>query len=293
MRSRMFLIFLAVVASGWTWPGASVAAEGTNSCGPNQIVCPPDPPTTQADHGSGSVVTSGVQFPGVDADSALGKATAAHANCSGCEWIISPACIANGAGDSSVCMGATDACSEPDAIRYRVYFRPSATAQWQLVDSVCLGPGERPASVADVGELVRERVVNLLPSADPSFQPADGGIVNLPTIFAAGEPDQIEVGPFDVLGFSVTVTASAEWEWTFDDGVTRTFDVPGGVYPDDSVSYEYRSIGDRQVSVTTSWTAEFSVDGQGPFAVPGPPITKTAGPVTVPVREARSELVGG
>jgi len=250
-------------------------------------------PTTEGDQSTGSVVTSGVQFPGVDADSALGKATAAHADCRGCEWIISPACIANGAGDSSACMGATDACADPDAIRYRVYFRPSATAPWQLVDSVCLGPGERPASVADVGELVRERVVNLLPSADPSFQPADGGIVNLPTIFAAGEPEQIETEPFDVLGFSVTVTATAQWEWTFDEGVTQTFDVPGGVYPDDSVSYEYASTGERSVTVTTSWTAEFTVDGQGPFAVPGPAITKTAGPVTVPVREARSQLVGG
>jgi len=250
-------------------------------------------PTTVGDQGAGSVVTSGVQFPGVDADSALGKATSAHAGCSGCEWIISPACIANGAEDSSACMGATDACADPDAIRYRVYFRPSGTAPWRLVDSVCLGPGERPASVADVGELVRERVVNLLPSADPSFQPADGGIVNLPTIFSAGEPERVEIEPFDVLGFSVTVTATAQWEWTFDHGVTRTFDVPGGVYPDDSVSHEYASTGDRAVSVTTSWTATFTVDGQGPFAVPGPAITKTAGPLTVPVREARSQLVGG
>jgi hypothetical protein len=47
------------------------------------------------------------------------------------------------------------------------------------------------------------------------------------------------------------------------------------------------------VTLTTSWTAKFTVDGQGPFAVPGPAITKTAGPVTVPVREARSQLVGG
>ena len=248
---------------------------------------------TETDDQTDSVVTTGVQFPGVDADSALGKATAAHSGCTGCEWILSPVCKANGPTDEQMCLGATESCTGEDEVFYRVYFRPSATAPWQLVDSVCLGPGERPASVADVRELVRERVVNLLPSADPTFQPADGGIVNLPTIFSAGEPEQVEIEPFDVLGFSVTVTATAAWEWTFEDGVTRTFDVPGGVYPDDSVSYEYASTGDRSVSVTTSWTAEFTVDGQGPFAVPGPAITKTAGPVTVPVREARSQLVGG
>ena len=174
-----------------------------------------------------------------------------------------------------------------------MYFRPSATAAWQLVDSICLGPAERPASVADVGQLVRERVVTLLPDADPSFQPVDGGIVNLPTIFAAGEPESVETEPFDVLGFTVTVTATARWEWTFEPGTTKEFTVAGGAYPDDSVSHTYSRPGERDVSVTTYWSAEFTVDGQGPFAVPGPEISKTVGPIAVPVREAGSQLVGG
>ena len=79
--------------------------------------------------------------------------------------------------------------------------------------------------MADVGQLVRERVVTLLPDADPSFQPVDGGIVNLPTIFAAGEPESVETEPFDVLGFTVTVTATARWEWTFEPGTTQEFTV--------------------------------------------------------------------
>lgn len=252
-----------------------------------------DLPTAEGDQGTGSVVTDGVQFPGVAADSALGKATAAHANCSGCEWVISPACIANDAESSAACMGATVACTDDGDLQYRVYFRPSATAPWQLIDSICLGPAERPASVADVGELVRERVVTLLPDADPSFQPVEGGIVNLPTIFAAGEPESLETEPFDVLGFTVVVTAEARWEWSFEPGTTKEFTVPGGRYPDDSVSYTYAGPGAREVTVTTYWSAEFTVDGQGPFAVPGPEISKTAGPVTVPVREARAQLVGG
>ena len=290
MRHRRILLLVLLVGMTGLMPiRPSIAADDPCSVTDINGKCP----SSTADDVNDAVVTTGVQFPGVAADSALGKATAAHSGCTGCEWILSPACKANGPTDEQMCLGATESCAGPDEVYYRVYFRPSATAPWQLVDSVCLGPGDRPASVADVGELVRERVVNLLPTADPSFQPADGGIVNLPTIFAAGEPGEVEVEPFDVLGFTVTVTATAEWAWTFDDGVTRTFDVPGGVYPDDSVSHEYPTTGDRSVSVTTSWTAEFTVDGQGPFAVPGPPITKTAGPVTVPVREARSQLVGG
>ncbi len=51
--------------------------------------------------------------------------------------------------------------------------------------------------------------------------------------------------------------------------------------------------GDRDVSLTTTWDATFSIDGGGPYPVPAPAITKTVGPIPVPVREARSALVGG
>ncbi len=99
--------------------------------------------------------------------------------------------------------------------------------------------------------------------------------------------------PFDVLGFAVVVTAKARWQWTFDRGVTQDFAVPGGGYPNTSVSYTYDDAGARQVSLTTYWRAHFTVNGEGPFAVPGPELSKTVGPFAVPVRAAHSELVGG
>ena len=204
---------------------------------------------------------------------------------------MSPACIANGPEDDALCLGATMGCEAP-AVLMRVYMR-HVGQPWQLIDTICLGPGDRPTSVADVGELVREQVVNYLPDAAPSFQPAQGGLVNLPTIFAAGEPGSIETESFDVLGFSVVVTATARWEWNFDHGVTKPFDMPGGAYPNDDVAYTYGDPGGRDVSVTTYWDASFTVDGEGPFQVPGAEISKSSGPITVPVREANSELVGG
>lgn len=222
----------------------------------------------------------------------MGRATAENADCPDCEWTIAPACLQNGPTDDALCLGATESCVDPAAIRYRVYVR-IPPGGWQLVDTICLGPGQRPASVADVGQLVRDRVESFLPDAAPSFQPAQGGVVNLPTIFAAGEPDSIRTPPFDVVSFQVVVTASARWEWTFDEGVIRGFDRPGGRYPDASVSWTYPATGAREVSVTTYWAPSFTIDGEGPFAVPGGEISKTAGPLTVPVREARSVLVGG
>ena len=60
-----------------------------------------------------------------------------------------------------------------------------------------------------------------------------------------------------------------------------------------SVAYTYADPGGRQVTVTTYWRASFTVNGEGPFQVPGAELSKTAGPIAVPVREARSELIGG
>ena len=290
MRVLLALALVLCASSAAVITNATTAsAEG---CGTNiQCTPPPRPPKGEGDQGHGSVVTTGVQFPGVDEDSALGKATSRNASCTDCEWTISPACLANGPTDDALCMGATMACTAP-AIRYRVYVR-NAGGPWTLVDTICLGPDQRPASVADVGQVVRDRVETFLPDAAPSFQPAEGGLVNLPTIFAAGEPGSITTAPFDVLGFTVVVTAKARWTWAFDDGITQSFEKPGGAYPNDDVSFTYRDSGTRNVSVTTYWDATFTVDGDGPFQVPGPEISKTAGPISVPVREAKAELVAG
>jgi hypothetical protein len=239
------------------------------------------------------VVTEGVQFPNTGADSDLGKAISESKGCKDCEWAISPACFDTGPVDSpGLCAGALVGCTDPTAIRYRVYLR-RGTGPWVLRGTVCLGAGERPAAVTDVGAAVRDRVVNYLPDAHPSFQPKAGGIVNLPTLFAAGEPKTLTTEPFDVLGFSIVVTADARWEWTFDRGVTQAFAEPGGGYPNRDVSHTYDGPGARQVSVTTFWRAQYTVNGDGPFAVPGPELSKTVGPFAVPVREARSELIGG
>jgi hypothetical protein len=248
---------------------------------------------TDGDQDAGSIVTTGVNFPGAEPGSDVFVSTQKNKNCTDCEWSIVPACMVNGPTDGDVmCMGAAATCADPAAIRYRVYMR-QGDGPWTIQGTVCLGPGDRPATVADIGEEIRTRVVNYLPDASPSFQPTAGGIVNLPTVFAAGEPETITTDPFDVLGFTVVVTARARWEWAFDEGVVQEFAKPGGAYPDMSVAYTYADPGGRQVTVTTYWRAEFTVNGEGPYQVQGAELSKTAGPIAVPVREARSELIGG
>jgi hypothetical protein len=267
----------------------AIPAHADSSCDPNDRDCVP---TSTGDQGTGSVVTTGVEFPNTDPNSDLGRAVASTKNCKDCQWAVSPACLDNVPNGNALCAGAMVGCDNPVDLRFRVYLR-HGSGPWVLQGTVCLGPGERPTSVADIGDAVRARVVNYLPDAHPSFQPKSGGIVNLPTLFAAGESATLRTQPFDVLGFTVVVTATARWEWTFDPGVTEAFTVPGGGYPNQSVAHTYAGPGPRQVSVLTAWRAQFTVNGAGPFAVPGPELTKIAGPFTVPVRGAHSELIGG
>lgn len=285
--SLAFLLTLLVAIVPITTPRA-----WADACAPGDSVCD-GLPDTIPDQTTGSVVThGGVRFPNTDPDSPLGQVVSHTVDCKDCQWAVSPACLDSGPNQDALCAGATVGCPNPGDLRFRVYLR-RGDGPWILQGTVCLGTNDRPTTVTDIGALVRERVVNYLPDARPSFQPRAGGIVNLPTLFASGEPPTLRTQAFDVLGFTVVVTATARWEWTFEPGVTETFTKPGGGYPDQSVSHTYPGPGQRQVSVTTSWRAQFTVNGDGPFAVPGPELTKTSGPFPLPVRAAHSELVGG
>ena len=163
-------------------------------------------------------------------------------------------------------------------------------AQFRKVDDVCLGPSD-PRTPADLMPDVRDTFIEYLPTAQPSFQPADGAIVNLPTIFAANQPTAPGRTSFTLAGYAIEVEAAPTWAWDFGDGETMTTDNPGGVYPDKSVTHTYGTAAPHTVTLTTSWQGRFWIDGFGPIDLDGPPITQTSGPVPVEVREARSVLV--
>lgn len=284
---RGLVVVLAVLGTMVAAPSAAWAGD----CQEGQIDCV----HSGGNPHDGTIVTGGVIWPGGAPHLPGGGGTGP--TCDGCEWKLVIACMWNGPEnpDDVLCMNATANCRNRglDGIFYRVYFREGPDQIWQMVGERCIGANDRPVPLVDVIDGVRQQVVNYLPDADPSFQPAAGGIVNLPTIFAAGEDRTFRTPTFQVLGLPVVVTATARWDWTFDTGVTRSFDVPGGQYPDDSVSWTYGSSGPRAVTLTTYWDAQFTVAGAGPYDVTGPALSKTAGPLTVPVREARSHLVGG
>ena len=219
-------------------------------------------------------------------------------SCPGCRYDLVPACAVGDGG--SLCPPEL-ACADPADTRYLVYvMRPPAMAREPRGD-VCLGPGEEPVETADITSAVAQYVDQLVPAAAGlRIQPPDGALVNLPTIFSAASGTEAVTQDFFPLGFSVSVTARpTTWTWTFDDGVTVTTDHPGVPYRGGEVetdpayvTHTYRSAGQRVVRVVTSWSATYRLPGLGEVAVPGQ-VQRDSGPVTLPVREARSELIAG
>lgn len=171
-----------------------------------------------------------------------------------------------------------------------VFRRLSDGAPWEDVGDVCVGESHRPVTVAEAAARVRDRFVDLLPRPAPSYQPPNGALVNLPAVFASGQRDGVMRDDFTLFDLDVRVDAHPSWTWEFGDGTTLRTESAGGRYPDTSVSHTYREAGRLRVSVAASWTGTFTIDGLGPFAVEGGPVTQESG-LWLDVREAGGRLV--
>ena len=212
--------------------------------------------------------------------------------CANCQWSVEPVCgttahTVNG-GDYA-CTGTGVGCP-PNEERFNVYFRQPPDP-WRLTGSECL-PVSTTTARATAAQLIQDFFFHMpLPAPTPTYEPKTGALVNLPAIFDAGAQQltqSFRLGPL-----TVTVTARAtRWTWTFDPGVTQTFDKPGGAYPNKDVTHTYTSAGARHVEVTAVWTATYTVNGRTTSLPVVGTVTRSAG-LDVIAREARSHLVAG
>ena len=258
----------------------------------------PGPTTVTADQPNGSYnVEVQARVDGDGTAAAPAKSGGGADPCPGCKWAIFPACSLNSPEDPGnvMCVTPTAVCPAGQ-VRMRVMFMPAGATSWTGQPSICYDPNAVPAGAApplDITGAVRNYLESLpLPAPSPSFQPANGTLVNLPTIFDAGSRPAPPAG-FDLAGLHITVTPKPlRWTWTFEPGVTQTATLPGGTYPNKDVTYTYRTTGPRAVTVTAVWGATYRVNGGADQPVDGT-VTRTSAPITVPVYEARSELVAG
>jgi PKD domain len=264
----LLTLFAAIgVGPGYAWAASTVC----HACGVT--------PDQRAAAYRGSLLLPAGTDPGL---------TAIAARCDGCSWLVQPKCRNSaGTGDAS-CVGAAHLCPR-GAIRMELFLLRPAWPRYRLAGDFCLGPGAVLTPVALVPG-VRDQFVRFVPALAPSFQPSGRGIVNLPVLFTAGQPRSLGRRTFALGGYRIDLDAQATWHWEFGDGTAADFTSPGGVYPDESVAHAYPWQQTFSVTVMATWTAEFWVDGAGPFDVTGPPLTQTA-PLAVPVKEAHVVLV--
>lgn len=262
--------------------GVVVAAPSASSSSarPAGVVVSPDPAHDLY------VGTGGLVVPARDWRSGGGRAETAA--CGECRWRVSRLCTKDEAAAGG-CPRIRTGCPI-GTIPVRIWLlRPGQ--DWAVVGEACQG-GTPPVTVADVGSAVRDRAEAALPPLRAAVQPAAGTLVGVPAVFTSGQPAAgIRGADLSVLGLAVSLDARARWHWSYGDGAQAWATVPGGRWPDLSVSHSYRRAGSLTVAVDAVWRGEFTVEGLGPFAVPGDPLVQNR-TLPVVVREARAHLVG-
>lgn len=272
-------LVLAVLASVLVVaPGAATAPAGAGGRARTVDVAPD--PLAEQWVGTGGVVVPSSEWRGTDED------RQAAAACLGCTWSVTVLCT-KGAYVDGDCTSDVLGCPE-DATPVRIWLEQQDEPA-RVVGRACLT--RKPTTVTDVGATVRDEARVSPPPLLPAVQPASGTLVRLPVVLRTGQAvDAVRGSDLSVLGLDVRLTASPRWHWVFGDGTDTWTTSPGGTWPDTSVSHAYRSAGVRTVTVTAVWDATFTVDGLGPFPVPGPAVTQD-GSVSVDVRPARARLV--
>ncbi len=180
-------------------------------------------------------------------------------------------------------------CADGDHIVMPMWRQSRATADapwgaWQQVDSGGCGVDLLPVlTEADFRRLP-------LPAPALNIQPAGGWVlVNIPTIVYT-DPTPVTLRT-DLLGYGVTVEATpTSWTYDFGDNTTPlTTTDPGRPHPAFDVTHTYRTPGTAQITLATTWTGRYQIDGTTLWReINGTATTTTTSdPITIEERTSR------
>lgn len=216
-----------------------------------------------------------------------------HGPCNQADWTAGTEPVCNG---SDVLPAAPD-CGE-DTLVLPFWRRPAVdtngvrwpdgdpTAPWELVE-----PWHCPADPVPVLTATAFAELPLAP-APAHIQPAVGDIlINVPVILFTDPTEQDFTTT--LLGQQVNVRAVPDtFTWTFTDGTDPLVTTdPGRPYPAEDLIHVYTQPGDYQITLSTTWTGTYQVNGTGPWY----PVAGTATTVTTTrtftAHQARTHLV--
>lgn len=211
------------------------------------------------------------------------------ASCPDCQWRLTSPCVESDAGNpfsgTSTCLSVVRGCADMAEL-LRGWFRPP-DGPWREIGLVCIREGG-PVTVVGLQPRVHDRLLRMLPPPEVVFQPDAGAVAQLPVVFDSGQSAAGLSATVDLVGESVSLHATPVWRWDFGDGAAQSTTDHGGRYPHLDVSHVYRASRSYRVRMVTTWAAQFTVDGLGPFPVTEP-VHQTA-QVTVTVGEGRAVL---
>lgn len=206
-----------------------------------------------------------------------------------------PACAGNdiNTGVDVPCVEATTACGQPGVYQwwlYRAPYRAGAPLTigqpgWERTGTLCASTAAAgtdplvPAySLADFRRLP-------LPAGTSRVEPPGGYVlVTMPTNVFTTATDPLVLDTV-LAGIPIQVRATpARWSWDFGDGKGRVgpTDQPGAAYPSLTHTHAYAERGSYDITMTTYYTGEYTLDGAtwlpivGEAEVTGPPTTVQA-----------------
>jgi hypothetical protein len=191
-----------------------------------------------------------------------------------------PACGRNGpegSFGSDTCRASTANCS-PGQFLVTTWTRTGDATNWVNQGNSCTTDpttGE-PVVLPTVTEADLRRIP--LPASPVNLQPDSGeALLNVPLILHTTTGTITR--DTTVLGYPVTIRATpASWTWTFGDGSTLgPTDDPGSPYPRQTLTHTYTDPGDHAITLTTTYTGEYTIAG-----LPYRPVVGTASVTSSP-----------
>ncbi|MDP2288787.1 MAG: PKD domain-containing protein [Actinomycetota bacterium] len=194
-----------------------------------------------------------------------GASGGSHHSCTNCMWMAADPCSSefNAIGCGRVIAG----CPAGQEQR-RMWFSLDYGLTWLDRGLGCVSSARGAVDRPSAQEL-HESFVRSIPAAHISSQPSQGVLPQVPTLFTSGQPATAERSTHRIGSQQIQLSPVARWHWDFGDGGALETSSPGSRYPDRTVSHVYRRAGVFMVHLRTTWTATYTVDGQGPFAVEG------------------------
>ncbi|GAA1491382.1 PKD domain-containing protein [Brachybacterium sacelli] len=192
--------------------------------------------------------------------------------------------------------GATDA--PEDGVNFEVNTLDTKTGDRDFAGYRCRAPGEprTPAAAeaepVEITMSVTEFAKLPIKAMSAHAGPEAGWIpVNMDVVlYATGESQMLQT---ELLGTPVAVRAvPTEYEWDMGDGNTLVTSDPGKPFPSRDVATTYSSEGWYDITLTTTFTGQFSVDGGEWQDIVGT-VTVESDPVELFAKSLESRLVDG